>query len=109
MKKKIIPLCVWIAFTVLYVFLVMDTGRSDGANTNWAIEDYVEYYNKEYVGAKGLAEGATDAWSYSHFDDLEKQYKTSYAEIAGCTVVYFVVTIACYHYAFIHKAKEKRS
>lgn len=107
MKRKVISLCIWSFFTVLYIFLVTDTGRSDGANTNSAIENYVEYYTEEYIGAEGAASMATNAWSYSHFDDLEEQFKTSYAGIAVSTVIYFVVTISCYHFAFVYKPKGK--
>ena len=108
MKRKIISLCIWIAFTALYIFHVTDAGRSDGASANSAIENYVEYYTEEYAGIEGMADGMTNAWSHSEFDDLEKQFKTSYAAIAIGTVIYFVVSIACYHYAFIYKKYQKQ-
>lgn len=106
MKRKIVVLCIWIFFTALYIFHVADTGRLDGAKTNSTIEDYVEYYTEEYVGVEGIAGGMTNAWSYSEFHDLEKQFKTSYTGVAVGTVIYFIITIVCYHFAFMCKTKE---
>lgn len=108
MKKKILSLVLWVAFTALYVFNMIDTGRAMGGKTNDAIEDYVEYYTDEYIGVDGMAKGATNAWSYSYFDDLSERFKTDYAGIAVATVIYLVVTICCYHFAFIHKSKEEK-
>lgn len=107
MRKKILLLIIWIALTALYVFIMIDTGRAIGAKTNSAIEDYVEYYTEEYLGADGLAKGATNAWLYSEFDDLSEHFKTDYTGITVATVIYLVTTIACYHFSFIHKPKDK--
>lgn len=110
MVKKISLLVVWIAITVLYVWLCAETGRSDGVSTQDAIEDYsqmaVEYFNEEHADAEKVTNAFVDSWSYSYFDNLGKRYSTNYGTIAGQTVAYVVITILCYHFAFIHKKKE---
>ena len=92
-----IGLIAWIAITVFYVWSIGDTGRTLGANTKDAYENYVEYYTKEYIGTEGIAEAATDAWSYTQFNDLEQKFKSSMIGISVKTCVYMVATIALYH------------
>ena len=106
MKKNIGTICEWLVFTALYIFLIADTGRAMGAQTNGAIEDYVEYYTEEYVGAEGMASAATNAWHYSEFDNLEERFKSDFGAIAVTTVIYILITIRCYDITFVQKHKD---
>lgn len=111
MKKKIISGIIWIAITIFYVWLLGDTGRSIGANTKDAYENYVEYYANEYIGIEGFAEGITDAWSYNQFNDLEEEFKSSMIGIGVQTCAYVSVTIVLYHIAIYNNRNndEKES
>lgn len=105
MRKRIIALVVWVILTVAYVWTIGDTGRSMGAQAKDAYESYVEYYTGEYIGVEGFAEGITDAWSYSYFNDLEQEFKSNMLAVSIETVVYIALTLTCYHIVF-RKNKE---
>lgn len=107
MKKKVICLVVWIALTIFYVWSLGDAGRSFGAKTQSAYEDYVEYYTNEYNGLEGVIEGTTDAWSYNEFDNLESNFKSGFIGIAVQTVIYVGLTIVCYHFSFSNNKNDK--
>lgn len=109
MKRKLIIFFIWLLFTVLYVFNFTDIGRSMGAQTNSAIENYVEYNIKEYTGAEGAADSIANSWSYSYFNDLEKSFKFDYKVISVTTVIYIIITISCYHLSFVKKENMKSS
>lgn len=103
--KKATILTVWLFLTVLYCWNLSDIGRSMGANTNSAIENYAEYYTQEYIGAEGAVEGIANAWSYSEFNNLSKKFKGDFMVVGITTVIYVVVTVAIYH--FLVKKEKK--
>ena len=105
MRRKVVCSAIWIALTIFYVWSLGDAGRSLGANTKDAYENYVEYYTGEYVGVEGFTEEVTDAWSYNYFNDLESEFKSSMIGIGVQTCIYMAATITLYHIV-IKKMKE---
>lgn len=104
MKRKFIILIVWLFLTGLYCWNLLETGKSMGATTTSAIEDYTEMWIK-YQGKDETAENVTgalyEAWHYSNSDNLEEKYKGYLMAVGVTSVIYVVITVLCYHLAFI--------
>lgn len=111
MKKKIIVLLAWIALTAFYIWNLSDIGRSMGASTSSAIEDYTEMW-VEYQGKEKTAENTTEAmyeaWHYSNSDNLEDKFKGDFAVIGATTTVYIMISILCYHLAFTKTSNNSK-
>ena len=82
--KRIIILCSWLLTSTIYVWLLSDIGRSLGAKI------------------KLIHDGNTVSLS-----NVVESYKFNFGAIAVLTIIYFVITIMCYHFAFIHKKERK--
>lgn len=110
-KRKIICVIVCAAMTVLYIWLIGDSGRHMGVKANDAVEDYGTLLYETKIkereatiedSADLIVSGSTDSWRYNTYDNLEELYKTDMIQIAGVTAIYFVVLLVCYHLSF-HK------
>ena len=105
--KRRMAVVVWVAITVIYIFLIRDSGRSMGAQANSTIENYVEYSLDDYFGGKGLANAAANAFMYTRFNDLEKEYETTMTVNATITVIYVVITYFCFSAITYKKIEQK--
>lgn len=104
--KKIIIFIVWIGITFLYCWNMADTGRSMGALTNSALENYAEMIT-EYGGTttdiEHMGGAIADMWIYKSMHNLSDTFKFDFKIISVTTVIYMVISIICYHFAFNSK------
>ncbi len=113
--KRIIILAIWVALTAFYVWNVADIGRSMGASALNTIEFYFETYNEllndsygEYSELKQDLDKALNGYIFSQFHDLRKEFKSDMLFVGIITVIYNVLSIVCYHFAFI-RSKDSTS
>lgn len=95
---------IWFFITVIYCWSFSDFGRSIGANTNSAIEKYSEMmveYGGTTTDMENLGSAMSDMSRYRMFDNLSKEFRFNFTAISVFTVVYILITILCYHFAFI--------
>ena len=107
--KKIIILVIWIGITFLYCWNMADIGRSMGALTNLALENYAEMMT-EYSGTttdiEHIGGAIGDMWIYKNMHDLSDTFKSDFKVISVTTVIYVIASIFCYHFAFHTDKKE---
>lgn len=106
MKRKIIAITVWFLLTFLYCWNFSDVGNSIGKRINSAVETYSEMVSENEgtsVKLEDSGKAISDAWSYNNYYNLGERFKGNFLFLSITTVIYFVVSIMCYHFAF---AKE---
>ncbi len=119
--SKVICIFLWVLLTIFYLYLLGDTGRAIGAQSDRSVDLRDEYITKErtdYMTDNGAGKEVTDALneSLSNIDDawdkgmieqhsMEKIFKTQLSFIGYYNVFYIALTLLLYHFAF--RTKEK--
>lgn len=108
--KRIIAFIIWLALTVFYVWLCADMFKSMAHDVldriDSSVQSYASYDNFCKENDKDISYEEWTAGSFSvnpldHFGGLEASWKFDGILIGIFNVIYFAVTIGCYHYTIV--------
>lgn len=104
MKRKIITITVWVLLTFLYCWNFWDVGSSIGKRINSTVETYAEMVAENggtSVKLEDSGKAISDAWSYGHYYNLGERFSGNFLFLSITTVIYFAISVLCYHFTFI--------